>query len=132
MPTLLGSVVLIVLRVKSCFLFLCHQVDESEKCHLEIIDFHVKNKCVFDVMWYGPFISAPELYRPEFIKLAIKGQLAVFRFEINNVHKIILYLISWCGLQRGKPIVCIACWFRGLELDYWLLMVTNGFVVEGC
>ena len=77
---------------------MCHQIDESEKCHLEIIDFHVKNNCVFDVMWYGPFISAPELYRPEFIKLALKGQLAVFRFEITKWAQDFIYYTLYLGV----------------------------------
>ena len=49
-------------------------------------------------MWYGPFISAPELYRPEFIKLALKGQLAVFRFEITKWAQDFIYYILYLGV----------------------------------
>lgn len=90
------------------FLFLCHQIDETEKCHLGIIDFHVKNKCVFDVMWYGPFMLSAELYRPEFVKIALKGQperFVVFRFEIKNMS---CHNICRCGLQSGKLFVSTA------------------------
>ena len=49
-------------------------MDGTEKCHLDIIDFHVRNNCVLDVSWYGPFMTSVELYRPECIKPTLKGQ----------------------------------------------------------
>ena len=53
-------------------------MDGSEKCLLDIIEICVKNKCVLDVSWYGPFMTSVELYRPECIKPTLKGQPKTF------------------------------------------------------
>lgn len=74
----------VVVYVLLSLLLLYHQIDESERCHLDIINTHIQNSRVLDVFWYGPVIASVELYRPEYIKPALKGDFVVFRFEMNN------------------------------------------------
>jgi len=82
-------------------------MDGSEKCHLDIIEFHARNKHFLDIFWYGAFIASVEVFHPKFIKPVIKGQpwdFVVFRFEINNINTICITIL-WCCLQNRKPIV---------------------------
>ena len=49
-------------------------MDASEKFLLYIIDVFSKNKVKVNVAWYGWFMASVGCFRPETVKMVLKGQ----------------------------------------------------------
>lgn len=49
-------------------------MEVSEKFIFYVIDKYVKNNVKMSAVWYGPFMAGVGCYRPEIVKLVLKGQ----------------------------------------------------------